>query len=89
MAKHNYYFSTKEAAIEFMKSVPIEIREDVKVCFPIIDSDYWEKTSSESVTESLRQLIKGSDEPLTEQRIKEIFEEIEELIHQWPQLRVL
>lgn len=71
-----------------MKSVSIDRRENVKVCFPVIDSDYWKKASSESVTESLRQLIKGSDEPLTEQRIQEIFAEIEELIHQWPQLRV-
>ena len=89
MAKHYYHFRSMEAAIRFMETVPDEKKNEIRVCFPVIKPEYWEKSSSESITESLRQLIKGSDEPLTERRIKEIFAEIEELLHQWPQLRVL
>lgn len=89
MAKYYYYFSGMEAAIRFLKTVPDDKREDVKVCFPVVDSNCLKKTSTDSINESLKQLIKGSDEPLTEERIKEIIAEINDLINAWPQIRVL
>ena len=88
MVKHYYYYSTIEDAKEFMRSTPIDKQEDIKVCFPV-DTDYSIKSSTESVSESLKQLIKGSDEPLTEERIKEIIAEVNDLINIWPQIRVL
>lgn len=89
MVKQYHYFSSKEAATRFMKTVPEDKRGDVKVCFPVVDSILRKKHSIDSINKKLDKLIKGSDEPLTKKRIEEIFAEINELINQWPLLRVL
>lgn len=75
--------------MRFMRTVPVEQRKEIRVCFPVVDPILRKESSTFSINKELEKLIKGSNEPLTEQRIKEIFAEINEIIHQWPQLRVL
>ena len=86
--KHYFYFSAPEAAGEFMRTVPIEKRDEIKVCFPI-ESDYSFECPTQSVCDSLMELLfKGPGKPLTESRLKEILAEIDDLISHWPELRV-
>lgn len=74
--KHYFYFSTPEAAGEFMRTVPIE-------------SDYSFECPTQSVCDSLMELLfKGPGKPLTESRLKEILAEIDDLISHWPELKV-
>lgn len=89
MARNFYYFRNLEVAIRFMKCKRDGKMEDDKYRFHINDWGFQEKPSTMSIDKKLNKLIKGSNKPLTEQRTKEILAEINELIHQWPQLRVL
>ena len=86
--KHYFYFSAPETAGEFMRTVPIEKRDEIKVCFPI-ESDYSFECPTQSVCDSLMELLfKGPRKPLTESRLKEILAEIDDLISHWPELKV-